>query len=109
MAFWSTQRIRFEHLRIFLEYGRETFLIWFSELDALTEDPYDGNHQNQDRITPKDRQRMSKKSHSPAALNGLAAIEPALSKILCDLLPNVVRSCRLKDPKHPELLPQSID
>ena len=49
------------------------------------------------------------KSHSPAALNGLAAIEPALSKILCDLLPNVVRSCRLKDPKHPELLPQSID
>jgi dCTP deaminase len=57
------------NLPIFLEYGRETFLIWFSELDALTEDPYAGNHQNQNRITPKDRQRMSQKSHSPAALD----------------------------------------
>ena len=57
------------NLSIFLEYGRETFLIWFSELDALTEDPYEGNHQNQNRITPKDRQRMSQKSHSRAALD----------------------------------------
>ena len=57
------------NLPIFLEYGRETFLIWFSALDARTEDPYEGNHQNQNRITLKDRQRMSQKSHSPAALD----------------------------------------
>lgn len=57
------------NLPIFLEYGRETFLIWFSELDEATEDPYVGNHKNQNRITPHDRQRMSEESHSPAALD----------------------------------------
>jgi hypothetical protein len=36
---------------------------------------------------------------------GLAAIKSALSEVLRDLLPNVVCSARLKDPKHPELLP----
>jgi dCTP deaminase len=69
-----TGRLKFSvynagNLPIFLEYGRETFLIWFSELDAATEDPYDGNHKNQNRITPHDRQRMSEESHSPAALD----------------------------------------
>jgi hypothetical protein len=52
-----------------LDYERDAFLIWFSDLDAPTVDPYTGSHQNQDRITPRDRQRMSKRSYSPAALN----------------------------------------
>ena len=47
---------------IFLDYEREAFLIWFSDLDAPTVEPYAGSHQNQDRITPRDRQRMSKRS-----------------------------------------------
>jgi dCTP deaminase len=54
---------------IFLDYEREAFLIWFSDLDAPTVEPYAGSHQNQDRITPRDRQRMSKRSYSPAALD----------------------------------------
>jgi len=56
---------------IFLEYEKETFLIWFSDLDEATVRPYDKNHQHakQDRITPEDRQRMSDPSHSPAALD----------------------------------------
>ncbi len=59
------------NLPIFLEYERETFLIWFSDLDAPTIEPYDKNHrhQNQNRITTQDRQRMSEPSHSPAALD----------------------------------------
>lgn len=59
------------NLPIFLEYGRETFLIWFSELDAATVEPYDETHRHytQGRITPEDRQRMSQPSVSPAALN----------------------------------------
>jgi len=36
---------------------------------------------------------------------GLAATKSTLSEALRDLLPNVVRSGRLKEPKHPELLP----
>jgi len=51
-----------------LEYGIETFLIWFSELDCPT-DPYDGNHKNQNRITSKDRQLLSASRHSPESLN----------------------------------------
>ncbi len=54
---------------IFLDYEREAFLIWFADLDAPTIDPYHGSHQNQDGITPRDRQRMSKRSYSPAALD----------------------------------------
>ena len=57
------------NLPIFLEYGRSTFLIWFAEFDSATEDPYTGSHKNQDRITPKDRQRMAEETHSPAALD----------------------------------------
>jgi dCTP deaminase len=54
---------------IFLDYEREAFLIWFADLDAPTIEPYHGSHQNQDRITPRDRQRMSKRSYAPAALD----------------------------------------
>lgn len=53
---------------IFLDYGEPAFLIWFSELDAETRDPYSGNHQNQDRISPEDRKQLSKPSLAPAAL-----------------------------------------
>jgi dCTP deaminase len=56
---------------IFLEYEKETFLIWFSDLDQPTIDPYDKTHRHHDqsRITPEDRQRMSEPSSSPAALD----------------------------------------
>jgi dCTP deaminase len=56
---------------IFLEYGKETFLIWFSDLDQPTRDPYDKTHRHYDqsRITPEDRQRMCEPSASPAALD----------------------------------------
>jgi dCTP deaminase len=59
------------NLPIFLDYDREAFLIWFSDLDADTIDPYDQSHQhyNQTGVTPRDRQRMSERSHSPAALH----------------------------------------
>lgn len=53
---------------IHLEYGIETFLIWFSELDCPT-DPYDGNHKNQNRITSSDQQLLSASRHSPESLN----------------------------------------
>src|SRR5436190_17502871 len=54
---------------IFLDYNRPAFLIWFSDLDQVTADPYAGNHNNQERVTPADRRRMSRPSYSPAALN----------------------------------------
>jgi dCTP deaminase len=56
---------------IFLEYERETFLIWFSDLDEETIEPYDETHRHhgQNRITPEDRQRMSQPSSSPASLD----------------------------------------
>jgi dCTP deaminase len=57
------------NLPIFLEYGKPTFLIWFAEFDSPTEDPYGGSHQGQNRITPKDRQRMAEETHSPAAID----------------------------------------
>lgn len=57
------------NLPIFLEYGRETFLLWFAEFDLAVDDPYAGNHKNQNRILPRDRQRMAEESHSPAALD----------------------------------------
>jgi dCTP deaminase len=59
------------NLPIYLPYEREAFLIWFSDLDEATDDPYDASHQHfkQSGITPIDRQRMSRRSYSPAALN----------------------------------------
>jgi dCTP deaminase len=58
-------------LPIYLNYDEPAFLIWFSDLDAHTVDPYGKSHQHykQSGITPGDRQRMSLKSYSPAALN----------------------------------------
>jgi dCTP deaminase len=59
------------NLPIFLDYDKEAFLIWFSDLDEDTVDPYDETHQHykQTGVTPRDRQRMSERSHSPAALH----------------------------------------
>jgi len=54
---------------IFLQIGQPAFLIWFSDLDQSTRDPYNGTHQNQGGITPHERQRMDKGVASPAALD----------------------------------------
>lgn len=68
------------NLPIFLEYGRETFLLWFAEFDSAVVDPYAGNHKNQNRILPLDRQRMAEESHSPAALDHrLEAVEKKIT------------------------------
>lgn len=54
-----------------LQFGQPAFLIWFSDLDQATEDPYGPSHQhaNQRGITPQDRVRMNKPVPSPTALD----------------------------------------
>jgi dCTP deaminase len=54
-----------------LKIGQPAFLIWFSDLDQATEDPYNVPHQhmNQVGITPQDRVRMRNPVPSPAALD----------------------------------------
>jgi dCTP deaminase len=54
-----------------LKIGQPAFLIWFSDLDQTTDDPYDDQHQhmNQVGITPQDRVRMRNPVPSPAALD----------------------------------------
>lgn len=54
-----------------LQFGEPAFLIWFSDLDQATEDPYGAPHQhvNQRGITPQDRVRMNKPVPSPTALD----------------------------------------
>jgi len=54
---------------VFLEFGKPCFLLWFAELDKVTTDPYDGEHKDQNGITPEDRSRMSHSTHSPNALH----------------------------------------
>ncbi len=54
---------------IFLDYERETFLIWFAEMATSVEDPYNGNHKNQGAITVNDRRSLSHRTASPAALD----------------------------------------
>jgi dCTP deaminase len=54
---------------IYLDYGLECFQIWFADLDRVTKDVYDGEHAQQNKITPEDRNQMSDKRHSPAGLN----------------------------------------
>lgn len=65
---------------IVLEYGRPTFLIWFADLDGVTEHPYNGTHNGQNRITAQDRENMAVETHSPAALDErLASLERRFS------------------------------
>jgi len=54
-----------------LKIGQPAFLIWFSDLDTATNDPYGKPHQhvNQTGITPHDRVRMQNPIPSPAALD----------------------------------------
>ena len=54
---------------IHLGYGEPCFLLWFSDLDTATKDPYCGGHNGQTGITTDDRDQMSEGSHSPAALH----------------------------------------
>ncbi len=54
---------------IVLEYGMPTFLIWFADLDGVTEHPYKGIHNGQNRITAQDREDMAVETHSPAAID----------------------------------------
>ncbi len=60
---------------IYLDYETECFQIWFADLSPETapihptNDPYDGEHKQQCRITPEDRSQMAERRHSPAGLN----------------------------------------
>jgi len=60
---------------IYLDYESECFQIWFADLSPATttvyptNDPYNGEHAQQNKITPEDRNQMSDKRHSPAGLN----------------------------------------
>lgn len=52
-----------------LEYGKPTFPIWFCDFESDVDDPYDGNHQNQNNITREDRRSLRNATHSPATLH----------------------------------------
>ncbi len=56
---------------ISLKYGEPYFLIWFCELDADDEKPYDRKHfhNGQSGISDDDREQMADPSQSPAALS----------------------------------------
>lgn len=55
--------------QIVLSRKDSVFLIWFSDLDRATDDPYDGDHLNQDRITAKDVMDIQGEVVSPIRLN----------------------------------------
>jgi dCTP deaminase len=48
--------------------GQALFPIWFSELDRTTKYPYNGEHNNQQEITPKDVEQISGEIASPGQL-----------------------------------------
>lgn len=70
---------------VHLNFGEPCFQIWFAELDAKTEVPYDdetGHYQGQSRFSPEDRDRMAEERHSPENLHRrLAAAEKKVSMI----------------------------
>ena len=54
---------------VHLEYGEETFLIWFADFDQAVEDPYDGGNNHQNHITPSDYKLLDDETHSAASLH----------------------------------------
>lgn len=54
---------------IVLSCGDPLFLIWFSDLDQITEDIYDGDHAGQCEISSNDIMNIQGDIASPAALN----------------------------------------
>lgn len=67
---------------IHLNFNEPCFQIWFADLDAATEVPYNretGHYQKQSKFTPDDRDRMAKERHSPEQLH--RRLEEAEKKI----------------------------
>src|SRR6266498_245544 len=53
---------------IILERRQRVFLLWFSDLDQITDDTYAGSHANQNAITPDDVMRIQGQIASPGQL-----------------------------------------
>lgn len=52
-----------------LRRGQPTFLLWFAELDQVTEDSYDGKHKRQRHISSKDINDIQGELASPSSLD----------------------------------------
>ena len=67
---------------IFLKYGQPLFSMWFANFEEDVEDPYEGDHKDQDGITPGDKREMSDGIPSPAALDARLSRMELHNKIL---------------------------